>query len=299
LEAQLQTLQNSPLPTGSSAGGHNYAMSAAQANQNRQQQISDLQSRIDNLKSGQTADFTGYGAGQVQAETADQNAKLQLALEQKYSPQFIAEALKQEQLADPQSVAARDRESQLIQQQINHPVINPVSPMLESQIGQQVSAGKGLDDFDTAALNSGVQQALAARGGGGTGADFTAPLTTGFEGDQRQLAGIQKAQGFMSSGTTPEDIKYRQQQQDLANLSAEISGQTPTSEFGSLSNASRSANPTTAGAPLPTMPGNSLQVGGNAAQTRYGQQMNQANSWMSGLSGVVNASTAIANAAKP
>jgi len=99
----------------------------------------------------------------------------------------------------------------------------------------------------------------------------------------------------MGSGTTPEDVKYRQDQQNLANLSAEINGQTPTSEFASLSNASRSANPTTNGAPLSTV-GNSLQTGGNAALTNYSQQMGQANNWLAGLSATVNASTAVGNA---
>ena len=297
LQSQLTRLQNTPA-TATPTIGHSYGMTLEKANAERQNQIANLQSQISKLSAGTSADFTGNGAGEIQGKVADQNAANQLALEQKYSPQFIAESLKEEALADPQSVAARDRESQLIQQQINQPVTNPVAPMLENQIDSRVNAGKGLDDFDAAALNNGVAQALAARGGGGgAGTDFTSPLTTGLAGDQRQIAGIGQAQSFMGSGTTPEDVKYRQDQQNLANLSAEISGQTPTSEFSSLSNASHSANPVANGQPLSTV-GNSLQTGGNAALTQYGQQANQANSWMSGLSGVLNASTAIANVAK-
>lgn len=239
-----------------------------------------------------TTDFSQFGGAQTQAALAEQNAGDQLALAQKYDPAFIQSALQQEQLADPNSVTARAQENKLIQQQISNPIINPVAPKLESQIGEQVAAGKGLDSFDTGVLNDATAKALAARGGQQSNADFVSPLTTGLAGDQRQLAGIQAGQNELASGSTPEDIQYRQQQQNLANLSAEISGQTPTSEFSSLSNASRGPNPTTAGAPLPTMT-NPLQTAGNAALTTQQQQEGQANNWMAGLSTVLNATGAL------
>lgn len=236
--------------------------------------------------------FGEFGGAQTQATLAKQNAANQLELQQKYGPEFIQEALNQQELANPQGVAARKRESELIQQQIDQPIINPISTELENQLNSRVSAGKGLDDFDTHVLNQSVASALGARGGSTVPGDFTSPLTTGFAGEGRQLQGIDQAKSFLASGGTPEDIKYRQEQQNLANLSAEISGQTPTSEFGSLSNASRGPNPTTAGAPLPTI-GNTLQTGGNAALTTQQQQAGQANNWMAGISTVLNASGAL------
>jgi len=236
--------------------------------------------------------YAQFGGVQTQAALAKQNAEKQLALQKTFAPQFIDEALKQQQLANPEGVAARDRESQLIQQQIDHPATNPIGEMLESQILPQVQAGKGLDDFDTSVLNGSVEDALKARGGSTVAGDFTSPLTTGFAGENRRLAGLGAGQQFLSSGATPEDVKYRQQQQDLANLSAEVSGATPTSEFGSISGASRSANPVSFGAPLPTS-NNSIQEGGNAALNNYGAQMGQANNWLAGLSTVNNLGGAI------
>ena len=240
-----------------------------------------------------TTSFAGYGDAETQAAIAKQNAANQIELQQKYAPQFITEALKQEALSDPQGMAARQRESELIQQQIDQPITNPVSEMLSGQVNDRVKAGKGLDDFDTQVLNSSVEKALAARGGSTTPADYSEPLTTGFAGEQRRMQGIGEGQAFLSSGTTPEDVKYRQDQQNLANLSAEVNGATPTSQFASLSNASHSANPTSNGSSLPMM-GNAMQVGGNAALANYQQQSGQANSWLGGISSLLSGAGAAA-----
>lgn len=254
-----------------------------------------------NADGSYTVDFAGRGAAQTQGTIAKQQSADQLALAQKYDPQFIAEALKEEQQADPQGTEARALEASLIQKQAGENFINPVSETLSRQIDQQVNAGKGLDPMEQEALNSSVGDAMAARGGGNAqGTDFAAPLTTGAAGIQRQAAGQQKAIGELSSGTTPEDVQYREQQQTMADLSALMSGQTPTSEFRSLSGAQNGPTPTVAGQPLPTSAGGTVQAGQQSvlSQNATGNQVRAAtaNPWLAGLSTTINSVGALGNA---
>lgn len=238
------------------------------------------------VKAGpQTFDFSGYGAGDTQAALAKASAKVQLALSQKYDSQFIDSAKEQEKLANPEGVAARERESELIQQQINSHPENPVATELQGQVSDELHAGKGLTDFDRSALNQSVADALKAReGGNGQAQDWESPLTTGFAGEQRRMAGIQKASSLLGSGVTTGDVDYRREQQNLANLASEISGKTPTSEFSSLSAAQTGPSPVVNGNPLPTLPTNNLGLAAGAAATQYAQQSAQPNSWLTGLS---------------
>lgn len=243
---------------------------------------------VTNKNGTYTVSFKGYGAGDTQRQIAEQSAAGQLALAQKYDPQFIANALKEEKQADPNSFAARQRMSELIQQQITDPPSNPIAGELSGQVGAQLKAGRGLDEFDTGVLNDAVSKALADRNSSGQGADFSMPLTTGAAGVNRELAGQQKALGDLTSGTTPEDVQYRQEQQNLANLSAEINGQTPQSQFKSLSGAQQGPTPQVSGPSLPLIPGNTMQTAGNAAlqanSTALGVAAQQANPWLSGIS---------------
>lgn len=247
-----------------------------------------------------TVDFKGFGAADTQGTIAKQSAAGQLALAQKYDPQFIAQALQQEQQADPTGTAARQLEAQLIQKQMGMDFTNPISGKLTSQVDEQVNAGRGLDPMETSALHDSVGRALASRGGDGLGADFSQPLTTGAAGVARQAAGIQKGVGEISSGTTPEDVQYRQQQQNMADLSALITGQTPQSQFHSLSGAQSGPTPMVSGAPLPTSPGNTMGAAGSAAlnANATGNQIRNAtaNPWLAGLSTTINAVGALGNA---
>jgi len=250
----------------------------------------------------QTFDFNGYGAGEVQGKLAQSMAQVQLALSQKYDSQFIDQALQQEQEADPQSFAARQRENDLIQQQINRPLNEPVADELNRQVQSELTAAKAgtLDPQMQQVLMQGGNDALAARGGGGAGnsPDFAQPLTTGFAGTQRQLSAINAGTGELASGETPEDIEYRREQQNLANLSSFESGQTPTSEFSSLSGARNGPAPFNPGEPLSLMPnsGNGAQSAAlQSWQTQMQSAENQANPWMSGLSALLGVGKSAAN----
>jgi hypothetical protein len=217
-------------------------------------------------------------------------AKAQLANAKKYDSQFIAENLKQAKLADPEGFAARDKMDELIQKQINAKPDRPVAELLDRQIGSELKASNEgrLDDEMKGVLDRSVGDALSSRGGYSPSGDFEKPLTTGFAGEERQRNAAQKGISWLSSGSTPEDIAYRRDQQNLANLSAQVNGKTPESQFGSLSGAQQGPTPFQAGKALPSI------AGGNAdasAINAYGAQAsaasNQVNNWTAGLSSLL------------
>jgi hypothetical protein len=251
-----------------------------------------------------TIDFNGFSTAQAAATEAQQNAASQLALEQQYDPKFIAQSLQQEQQADPQSVVARNELSNLIgQQAVAAPLANinePVSTMLNSQIQDTLNAAQNnsLTATDTTRLNAAVNNALSSRGVAAATPyqSWAQPLTSGFAGEQRQAQAAQSATGFLGSGSDPEDIEYRRTQQNLANLAAEANGQTPSSQFASLSGASSGPAPMSQGSTLPLMTDNGAaaqQVGLQNWQTQMQNANNQANPWMAGISGLMQLGSAL------
>jgi hypothetical protein len=249
-----------------------------------------------------TIDFNGFSAAQAAAAEAQQNAASQLALEQQYDPKFIAQALQQEQQADPQSVAARAEMGNLIQQQANAPLNEPVSTMLNSQIQDALNAAQNnsLTPTDTARLNAAVSDALGSRGNGRAEVPFRQGvgelLTSGFPGEQRQSQAAQSALGFLASGSDPEDIAYRRTQQNLANLAAEANGQTPSSQFASLSGASSGPAQLAQGPTLPLMSDNGAaaqQIGLQNWETQMQNANNQVNPWMAGISSMLQLGSAL------
>jgi hypothetical protein len=251
-----------------------------------------------------TIDFNGFSTAQAAATEAQQNAASQLALEQQYDPKFIAQSLQQEQQADPESVAARNEMNNLVQAaapQANPANLNePVSTMLNSQIQDTLNAAQNnsLTATDTARLNAAVNNALSSRGVAAATPyqGFQQPLTSGFAGEQRQAQAAQSATGFLGSGSDPEDIEYRRTQQNLANLAAEANGQTPSSQFASLSGASSGPAPMSQGEMLPLMTDNGAaaqQIGLQNWQTQMQNANNQANPWMAGISGLMQLGSAL------
>jgi hypothetical protein len=237
--------------------------------------------------------FKGYGKADVEGAIAKEHAANDLKLAQKYDPQYIAEALRQQKEADPEAFAAREKMSQLIQDQIQRPLNSPVSDMINGQVQDSLTAAGDhrLTDIDQSRLNAAVASAQTDRGGAGPTADFSQPLTTGFNGEQRQQAATQAAMGFLSSGSSPEDIAYRREQQNLSNLSAEINGKTPQSQFSAMSGAQNGPTPMVTAPSLAVMPNNEAGARSVAIQnsnTANSAAANQANPWMSGLSSLIN-----------
>lgn len=316
--AQLQAQQQQQSGIPGQQNAQQGALSQWWLGQLRQQQ-SQLQTQLSSIPQGggtvylnaqnqvvprteAVVDFSGMGRAEVQAELARQMAGVQLGLQQKYGVQFANEARQQMAQADPEGTAARAEEYNLIQKQINATPDRPVANLLDQQVSQQLASGNKLDPTARAMLDQAVGQAMSERGGD-SGADtqmFATPLETGFEGQQRQLAAQQKAAGWLASGSTPEDVAYRRQQQNMANLGAFINGQSPEAQFRNLSGAQQGSTPFNPGQPLSLMPGDAAQTGLGYATSGWLQNMryqqSQANPWMAGLSGLLGLGNAAAGA---
>lgn len=238
-------------------------------------------------------DFTGVGSADVQGAVASQMAKAQLALSGKYDPQYIAEALREEQLADPQGFDARAKESELIQKQINNPPGHPVADLLQSQVQDRLKAAQSghLSADETGNLNDAVNQALAARGGASPAGDFERPLVTGYAGEKRLQDAAGAADQWLASGQTPEDVDYRRNEQNIANLSAEINGATPQSEFKSISSGGAGPVQLTQGQPMQQLqnPGNAGAAGATQAYgTTVNNSLQQVPTWTTGITSALN-----------
>lgn len=246
------------------------------------------------------ADFTGFGEADVQGKIAEDYADLMIELGDKYGLQFVEEARKQLELSDPEGMAAREKMGQMIEQQADETPERPVADLIDQQVGEQLEAGNRLDAMSRDVLDASLQDALRARGQTGSVDQFAQPMETGLAGDARRQAGIQKALGWLSSGATPEDVQFRREQQNLANMGAYIGGRTPQAEFANLSGAQQGATPMHGGSQLPTMNQNAGQSSQQAAlsdwQTQMGYGANQANPWMAGLSGLLGLGSAAGKA---
>lgn len=234
-----------------------------------------------------TADFTGYGEADVQGKVARSMAEIGLDLQKKYGADFVAEAKRQQELADPEGTAAR----RLMADEINRmeeerkTKQRPVAGMLDSQVIGELQRGTGLGDPATAS----IEQVLRDRGDTTVGAgDIAGELESGPEGEARKQARVQKALSYLSSGASPEDAAYREKQQSLANMASFLGGRTPQSQFKSLSGGQQGAAPQPVGPALPNVgPGGQAQANVAGLETYAQGIRNTANNvspWFAGLS---------------
>lgn len=303
LESQLSTLQeqlsSTPETLGNVTGAKGVQTNPAYTA--LESQISSIQKQIKALNnSPSTVNFSGEGTASVEGQIESQEAAGQLAEGQEYDPQFIAQELAEEQQADPQQFAARQAEYQMLENAINNPQTSPVSQTMENQIQQRVNAGSGLTPEEQAMLNAAVA-GQPNEGTTGSQPDFALYPTTGFAGEQRALQNAGSGAAWLASGETPADIQYRQEQADLGDLSAYISGETPESQFSELSGAGASPTPNYQSGYLPSYQGQqAADIGASAAATQYGENVNEAltqsNPWVVGLSGVLGGANALAGA---
>ena len=233
-----------------------------------------------------TADFTGYGDADTQGQLARAMAEIQLDLQRKYGADFIQEARAQQELADPEGVAARRRLAGEINRMEDEREsrVRPVASGLDAQILEELQGGRGVG-ADASGL---VASSLAHRRDSNLRPeDILAELESGPEGDARLRERLQKAMGYLSSGSTAKDLEYRDRQQGMANMAAFLAGRTPQSQFGANRQAQQGAAPTPQGSPLPNVPGNLTQTGQNAALQNYAQGVqrvaNNVNPWFAGL----------------
>jgi hypothetical protein len=235
----------------------------------------------------ESADFTGYGDADIQGELSRQMAEVELELQKKYGKDFIAEALKQQEMADPAGTEARRMLFEEINAMTDQERARPVTDALDRQIEEELALGSGLSDDARGA----VADTLARRGGTTLSADdIEAELEGGLAGESRKRARLQKALGYFGSGVTPEDVDYREDQQDMANMASFLGGRTPQSQFSSMAGGQKGATPVVQGAELPGVPQNLQGVAQAGALQNYQlgvkQAANQVSPWFMGLNAV-------------
>jgi hypothetical protein len=240
-----------------------------------------------------TYDFKGYGTADIQGELARQMADVQERLGAKYGTQFAQEARHEAELADPEGFAARGKELEMIQHEIDNPLpVNPMAETLDQRNLERLKAGSGLDAMSTDLLDSAIARANAARGGNTVAGDVAHEMSTGMEGAARRQAGIGEAQQYLTSGATPDDVKYRRNQQILADLSAFVNGQTPESQFHSISGAGNGATPFSPGNAGPQATSGAAEAAPGFSVAAWQQNLHnqsaQANPWMAGLSSLLS-----------
>jgi hypothetical protein len=244
-----------------------------------------------------TVDFTGQGTAAVQNQMSDQMAQTLLDIQQGLGPQYIAQRLADLKQADPQGYAARQQLFDQIQQEAAQaPPGQALSASTQQLVLSELQKGGTLTPEELTQVQQGVRGPQVASGiflgNAPSQAEADAVVNAG---DQAQTARQGAAGSFLGAGVSPSDIQYRKIQQDLANLGAYISGQTPESQFASLSGAQGGAAPY----PNPNYTQPTLNQGQAAAQgvgnafdlynQNFNFQQNQVNPFVAGLSGLSNA----------
>lgn len=232
------------------------------------------------------ADFTGMGDADVQGKLARASAETMLALQKKYGPEFIAEALKQQEQADPEGTAARKLLASEIarMEEERKTRERPVAEALKSDMGEQGLTGKV-----GGAGVAGIEQVLSSRGDTTAGVEgVLQELQTGPAGEARKNDQLRKMTAYLSSGASPEDAAFREKQNSLANMSSFLAGRTPQSQFSSLSGAQQGAAPNVAGGQLQGMNPNAQALGNVAGANSYAAGVrataNNVSPWFAGLS---------------
>lgn len=244
------------------------------------------------------ADFTGYGDADVQGELSRKLAQVTLDLQKKYGTQFVDEARKQQELADPEGTEAR----KLLASEINRLEderegrARPIASKLDAQLLSELRRGKGVSD-ETAAL---TERIMARRGD--VQADVTGDMETGAAGENLLRQRLQKAMSYLGSGVSPEDAAYRERQQSLANMASFLGGRTPQSQFASLSGGQQGASPAPRGPALPgvdpNLTGNAQLAGVQSYSAGVRNAATQVSPWFMGLSALTKGVQAY-NAGRP
>lgn len=233
-------------------------------------------------------DFTGMGDADIAAGVQQQLAPRMLAIQEKYGTQFIDATKAAQEASDPQGTAARKMLAAEIEKDLNRaPDSRPVADSLDAQMTQMLADGRNVGG-DASAM---IAQTLASRAGQApqlTAGAVNETLASGSEGTARMRRRNQNANAYLSSGSTPEDVQYKRQQQALSNASAFLGGRTPQSEFGNVRNAQQGATPQ---AQAPGLSGANAQAGQQMAGLALGSYQqnlqnlsNQVNPWYAGLS---------------
>lgn len=248
-------------------------------------QVTVQKVQVGSTPTTQEYDFTGRGDIDNQVDLANKMAATTLATQKKYGVEFARTGVEQEELADPEGTAARRELYARIMAQAAKVQARPVSEELRNQITTEAAAGSGLDSGQ----KESVRRAIIARMARGDTppADIEAGIATRMDTDldtRRQG----KLLNLLTSGTTPDDARFRKEVQDRSNLGAYLSGENPVAQFSQLSGAQHGTTPIARAPSLTNVNPNAGAAGREAALGSYSSQMQyaktQANPWMAGIS---------------
>jgi len=239
---------------------------------------------------GQNYDFTGLGNADTAGKISDQMAQTLLDLQKEKSPAIIAQRLKELQAADPQGYAARQQLFDRIMSDAQSNPGRPVSSDLQQTLQDELAKGVGFNDAkQEEQVREGVRGGQVARGitlGNAPTSQEAQTVTNAGESLQTQRQ--QDALNMLQSGTSPDDIAYRNMQQSLGNLANFQQGISPTAQFQQVSSAGNGPVQLTGQAPSTnTFNPNAAQTGMNNALSLYQGQSTYANAsanpWLAGL----------------
>lgn len=228
-------------------------------------------------------DFSGMSDADIAAKNADLFAQKMLEIQKKYGAEFVAQRLQELQQSDPEGWAARKQMYQLIQDSIARPADTRMNQAVADQIMAELQQGGQLSDDVRREVEQQVRRGQAARGNThGNAALFQEAQEVGMAAERRKAERLARAQSWLTSGATPDDVEFRRFQQNLANLGSYVEGRTPVSQFGQLSGAQSGAAPFVPGASMPGLDPNAGARGAQFALDRYAATPNP---WMQGIAG--------------
>lgn len=240
-------------------------------------------------------DFTGRGDIDTEVDQAKKMAASNLALQQKYGADFIAENLKQQALADPESKAARDKLAALVESERQREAVNPLATKIQEMDRADLATGGDLSQSEKDAMMATILKRQAM----GDNVDQEAVSRTFDVGrEARDTQRQQQMLGLLTSGASPEDVQYRKEQQDLANMASFRAGKTPVSQFQTMSGAQTGATPQMGTSRMgQNVDPNAGAAGAASARTQYGMQMDyastQANPWFAGVGVALKGASAL------
>jgi hypothetical protein len=240
----------------------------------------------------QTFDFTGMGEAEYQAKYADNLTGQLLQMQKDFGPAYVQQRLAELEQADPAGAAMRRQLWGAIQDSASSTTARPGNQSLEDLILGELDRGGQLNPETAERVSQRVMGGQVARGnylGNAAAAEESGALASATE---REAASRQaQAMAFLTGGLSPEDAAYREQQQDLGNLGAFISGETPVAQFRQLSGAAGGAVPFTSTGPGVGVDPN---AGWSGIQNQSGvwaadqqARQNTVNPWTAGLSGAM------------